>query len=215
MNKNNKIVVILLAVFMILCSLPIVLFSIKLSLAKKGLHIDNKRYEYVNKVCIENKNKTLCEKLLREDLNILVYAHKKNKEYISVPMSVSRPDRIITTMYKEQENISVVEPEILLKTMMLKNLLFKDEKTQIAAGVFAQKMEDYISQNFSQSNRTAFLSMLQNQDENFDKYLKKVKYRKDKKEKIEELKRSVENERQKPELYPSESSSSERVDEEF
>ena len=211
MKKNNKIIIVALTIFMILCALPIVLFSVKLGFSKKGLHIDNKRYEYVNRVCIEEKAKNQCELLLREDLNILLYAHKKNKEYISVPLSISRPDRILNTMYKEQENISVIEPEILLKTMMLKNLLYKDEKKHINAGLFAQKMEEYVLQNFSKNNRTTFLQILESQDENFEKSLKKMKYRKQKRERAEQLKRSVQTLNAQDDMYPDENVQTERV----
>ena len=185
--NNNKFIITILICSILLCSLPIVLFSIKLNFARKELHVDNKRYEYINDVCTARKDFKVCEKSLREDLNILLYAHKKNKEYISVPLSILRPDRFLTTMYKDQENISLIEPEIVLKSLLLKKVLFKDLSDVINAGIFDTYVREYIVNNFSSENKDGFLKLIDSQNRDFEKYKKKID-RKNKKTKRPEHK---------------------------
>ena len=66
-------------------------------------------------------------------------------------------------------------------------------------------------QNFSKNNRTTFLQILESQDENFEKSLKKMKYRKQKRERAEQLKRSVQTLNAQDDMYPDENVQTERV----
>lgn len=177
MNKNKLILILIFAV-MAVSSLPILAFTIKLNLAKKSLHIDKKRYEIVNMVCFEEKNPSLCAELLKEDLNVLLGAHKKNTEFLRSQRSFVHPLKLAKAMYKEQENISAIEPEILLKTLIIKKILFKDLSNPVASGMLSSDIETYIEKNFSDANKPVALRAFDSQNEDFEKYTKKMNCRK-------------------------------------
>lgn len=173
---------------MFLSAVPIVVFTLKLNFSKKALHIDTDRYEQVNLVCFDEKNPTTCEQFLREDLEILLNAHKKNKVLLDSHISVLHPQKLAKIMYVEQENSSVIEPEIVLKSLMIRKILFKDMSNPIKAGIFAEEIETYISKSFSAQNKSVSLKAFASQNQDFEKYAKKIKYRKKSKRPAEKKK---------------------------
>ena len=172
MKTKNTILIIL--VIMLITAVPILLFTYKLQSSKQKLHVDKTRYENVNKVCFENKNYITCEKMLNEDLEILLNAHKNNSQIIHSHLSILHPKRILKAAYKEQENISLIEPEILIKSLLLKKITFYNNDNQIKAGLIGEKIETYIIKNFSKENKSAYLNALEIQDKNFQEYSQKI-----------------------------------------
>lgn len=175
MRKSTNFILTLL-IFTLVFSLPCLAYGLKLDLNKKALRIDKKRYAEVNYVCFEQNSSVDCVKYLKEDLGILTKAHKENKEFCRANKSFTKPDGIIKYAYKIRENKVSIEPEIFLKTMLIKRVLFKKLNNPIEAGIFGEEMEDYIIQNFSEPNRSDYLRVLEDQDEDFEKYLKKVEF---------------------------------------
>lgn len=175
MRKSTNFILTLL-IFILVFSLPCLAYGLKLDLNKKALRIDKKRYAEVNYVCFEKKSSDDCVKFLKEDLGILMKAHKDNKEFCRANSSFTKPDGFIKYAYKIRENKISIEPEIFLKTMLIKRMLFVKLNKPIESGMFGEEMENYIVKNFSEPNRSAYLRALADQDEDFDKQLKKIQF---------------------------------------
>ena len=93
---------------------------------------------------------------------------------------------ILRRLYKKQENSSNIEPEILLKTMLIKKLLLMDMQNPIESADFADKAENYIINNFSAQNRYVYVRVLQAQDDRMEKYADRINFKKNKRS-LEEI----------------------------
>jgi len=93
---------------------------------------------------------------------------------------------ILRRLYKKQENSSNIEPEILLKTMLIKKLLLMDMQNPIESADFADKAENYIINNFSAKNRYVYVRVLQAQDDRMEKYADRINFKKNKRS-LEEI----------------------------
>lgn len=180
MKKNINAILIILLIISI-AALPYVVFSIKFHTKKTALHIGTKRYNEVNYVCFEEKIPDGCLAFLQEDIKILADAHNANKKALKQPASLKKPIETARLFYKKFENSSGIEPEIMLKTMMIKQILLKDLKDPVSSGVFGEEMENYIINNFSEPNRSNYVKILKNQDENLNETFEKSKNEKNSK----------------------------------
>ncbi len=185
METNTKIILSLL-ILILLIVLPFFAVSFKLDLNKKELHVDRQRYEKVNRHCFEKKSSKSCLALLKQDLNILKAAHKCNNDIIKKPVPLTDVEGILRRLYKKQENSSNIEPEILLKTMLIKKLLLMDMQNPIESADFADKAENYIINNFSAQNRYVYVRVLQAQDDRMEKYADRINFKKNKRS-LEEI----------------------------
>ena len=171
---QNKIFTILIILFIL--SVPPLLYNVKIASNKKALHIDCSRYYEINQVCFKQKSDTACLQMLNEDLDILLKAHKNNLNAINKPISIKQPLTILKRYYKKTENKQNIEPEILLSE-------FKDT---VKEAVFAEDIEEYIIKNFSEQNKSAYIKILETQNETLDKQAKKINFKKNKRE-LEEI----------------------------
>lgn len=172
MGKNINIILSVLVLIFLLSS-PFLAYSYKVNSVKKALHVDNERYAEVNYVCFEDKYPDQCLSMLNEDLRILIYEHELNSKVADKEFSAKEPITVSKIIYNRLENKYTVEPEILLKTLLVKRTLFRDFKKTVETGMFGAKMETYIIKNFEEPNRSRAVKLLKNQDKNFEDCLKK------------------------------------------
>lgn len=181
---QNKIFTILIILFIL--SVPPLLYNVKIASNKKALHIDCSRYYEINQVCFKQKSDTACLQMLNEDLDILLKAHKNNLNAINKPISIKQPLTILKRYYKKTENKQNIEPEILVKSMLIKKILLSEFKDTVKEAVFAEDIEEYIIKNFSEQNKSAYIKILETQNETLDKQAKKINFKKNKRE-LEEI----------------------------
>lgn len=186
MQNNVKIFFILILTTLI-ASVPLSAYSYKTEQTKRSLNLDMERYEEINTVCVADKNPGVCKNYLQEDLSLLIKVHQKNNKIINSPMNFTKPKYLAKILYKEQENVSTIEPEILLKTLLLKRVMFRDLKNPVQAEILGAQMENYIVEKFSDSNKSSYLSALQNQDKSFEKYTRKLKIKEENRKKKDAL----------------------------
>ena len=175
--KNN--IKILIAVLITIClfSLPFLFFTLKIQNNKKKLHIDSERYNEVHQACSEKKSIQKCADFLREDIDILVNAHKNNKESFIGSFSIKNSPQIIKYFYKLRENEISIEPAIFINTMLLKKVLLISMDKPVDSADLDVKIQTYIRDNFSNSNKLYYLKVLDNQNEELENYIKKLEYK--------------------------------------
>lgn len=170
-KKINIILSVLVLIFLL--SSPFLAYSYKINSVKKALHIDNERYAEVNYVCFEDRIPDRCLAFLNEDIAILVSEYELNNKVADQELSIKNPHRFSKIIYNRLENKYAVEPEILLKTLLLKRTLFKDFGKTVESGMFGAKMKTYIIKNFEEPNRSRSIRLLEKQDNRFEECLKK------------------------------------------
>ena len=123
--------------------------------------------------------------MLQEDLSILMNAHKENEKNIAKPAPLSDMKTLARRYYKITENKQNIEPEIFLKTMMLKSIYLKKDKNQIKSAIFGENMKNYIANNFSHRNRQSYVNALDMQDKDLMVYIKKQEAKKNRRTIVE------------------------------
>ena len=70
--------------------------------------------------------------------------------------------------------------------MLIKKILLSEFKDTVKEAVFAEDIEEYIIKNFSEQNKSAYIKILETQNETLDKQAKKINFKKNKRE-LEEI----------------------------